>query len=66
MSEGDPGVLPVPGDFQLKTTATAWDCLLRCWASGVFLHQLTHRYLWICLFSFHHLSEMSSRMQHFP
>jgi len=56
MSEGDPGVLSVPGDFQLKTTATAWDCLLRCWASGVFLHQLTHRYLWICLFSFRHMN----------
>jgi hypothetical protein len=54
MSEGDPGVLPVPVDFQLKTTATAWDCLMRCWASGVFLHQLTHRYLWLSLFLFLH------------
>jgi uncharacterized oligopeptide transporter (OPT) family protein len=50
MSEGDPGILPVPVDFQLKTTAAAWDCLMRCWASGVFLHQLTHRYLWISVF----------------
>jgi hypothetical protein len=62
MSEGDPCVLPVQMDFQLKTTATAWDCLMRCWASGVFLHQLTHRDLWISLFSFRHLNEISFSM----
>jgi len=52
MNEGIYRVLPAPADFQLQITATAWDCLMRCWANGVFLHQLTHRYLWISLLSF--------------
>jgi hypothetical protein len=49
MSECSTGVPPVVTDFQLQTTATAWDCLMRCWANGVFIHQLAHRYLWISL-----------------
>ncbi|KAJ4444222.1 hypothetical protein ANN_06013 [Periplaneta americana] len=47
MSEGNPQVLsggPAPTDFQLRITTTAWDCLMRCWANGVFLEQLTHRF----------------------
>lgn len=44
MSECSTGVPPVVTDFQLQTTATAWHCLMRCWANGVFLHQLTHRF----------------------
>jgi hypothetical protein len=45
LSEGEPGVLPEAMDFQLRATATTWDCLMRCWVNGVFLYQLTHRYL---------------------
>jgi hypothetical protein len=54
MSDSSTGVPPMATDFQLQTTATAWDCLIRCWANGVFLHQLTHRDLWISLFIFNH------------
>jgi hypothetical protein len=36
LSEGEPGVLPEAMDFQLRATATTWDCLMRCWVNGVF------------------------------
>lgn len=54
MNECSTGVPPVSTDFQLQITATAWNCLMRCWASGVFLRQLAHRYLWISLFTCSH------------
>nr|CAD7568870.1 unnamed protein product [Timema californicum] len=33
-----------PSEFHLLPTASAWECLLRCWADGVFLRELAHRY----------------------
>nr|CAD7198055.1 unnamed protein product [Timema douglasi] len=31
-----------PSEFHLLPTASAWECLLRCWADGVFLRELAH------------------------
>nr|CAD7256483.1 unnamed protein product [Timema shepardi] len=33
-----------PSEFHLLPTASAWECLLRCWADGVFLRELAHRF----------------------
>lgn len=35
---------PAGGAFRLHVSHILWTCLLRCWAEGVYLPQLAHRF----------------------
>ncbi|KAK3118043.1 conserved oligomeric Golgi complex subunit 2 (COG2) [Paratrimastix pyriformis] len=38
-----------PGSFRLVSTSVVWQCVMRCWASGVFLAPLAQRFLTLSL-----------------